>query len=214
MVPAVTVTRRPGLLTAPEPRRALAGGRYRRACVCCVHAGWLWARRVTWQGRDWPGMWRGGGACAGGGCVCLVLQARAGRLGKPDAEPTGGIIGLDTPPPGQRTDCQLACDCQEHGGSSAVHSTGGGPCSLTAICTGGATYGWTFRPQWWGLAGGGAPGRAERCPALEPTLAQRLGGGAAVGVNRGGRRAHHPSYCSRAQEGGGGGQIKRLMGHQ
>ena len=54
---------------------------------------------------------------------------------------------------------------------------------MTAICTSGDAYGWTFRPRWWGLAGGGAPGRAERCPALEPTLAQCLGGGAAVCVN-------------------------------
>ena len=32
---------------------------------------------------------------------CLVLQAPAGRLREPDFEPTRGVAGLDTPPPGR-----------------------------------------------------------------------------------------------------------------
>ena len=40
----------------------------------------------------------GGGAC--GGLCDAWLQAPAGRPWEPDAEPAGGVFGLDTPPPG------------------------------------------------------------------------------------------------------------------
>ena len=58
----------------------------------------------------------GGGEARVGACVCmlvccLVLQAPAGRLGEPDAEPTGGVFGQDTPPPGRLTCCRLPHDC-------------------------------------------------------------------------------------------------------
>ena len=43
-LPAVAVPSRAGLLTAPEPAVAHAGGGYRRACVCvvCAPLGCLW----------------------------------------------------------------------------------------------------------------------------------------------------------------------------
>ena len=91
---------------------------------------------------------------------CLVLQAPAARLGEPDAEPTGGVFGQDTPPPGRLTCCRLTHDCCRHGGSPARYATGGGRHSLTARGTGGAALGWTIRPRWLALAGGGASGRA------------------------------------------------------
>ena len=48
--------------------------------------------------------WRAWGAVRARGVVCrLVLQAPAGRLGEPDAEPTGGVAGLDAPLPGLLT---------------------------------------------------------------------------------------------------------------
>ena len=55
-------------------------------CVVCALTGCLW-------------VW--GGGC---GAVCrLVLQAPAGRQWAPDTKPAGGVVGLDTPPPGQLT---------------------------------------------------------------------------------------------------------------
>ena len=54
-----------------------------------------------------------------------------------------------------------------------------------------------------GRAVGGAPGRAERFPALGSTRSRGPGGGATVLVNGGGRRAQHPSDRSLQGEGGG-----------
>ena len=43
----------------------------------------------------------GGGGVLGVVC-CLVLQAPKGRPWEPDAQPAGGLFGLDTPPLGHR----------------------------------------------------------------------------------------------------------------
>ena len=45
----------------------------------------------------------------------LVLQAPAGRQWAPDAKPAGGVVGLDTPPPGQLTCRWLPHDCLGRG---------------------------------------------------------------------------------------------------
>ena len=105
-LPAVAVSRRAGLLTAPEPRGGTRG-REIPPCLC------------VWCARRWGAFGSGGG---GGRCVCgavcrLVLQAPAGRQWAPDAKPAGGVIGLDTPPPGQLT-CRWPAllDCVGTGG--------------------------------------------------------------------------------------------------
>ena len=59
-------------MTAPVPRGGTRG-REMPPCLCVCGA------------RVLPGE------------VCrLVLQAPVGRLGEPDTEPTGGVVGLDT----------------------------------------------------------------------------------------------------------------------
>ena len=88
-----------------------------------------------------------GGLCARGGAVCcLVLQAPVGRLGEPDSEPTGGVAGLDTPPPGLPTCRRLPTTANGRGWPSPTHDWGR---SALPDCTGtgGAALGWTSLPR-------------------------------------------------------------------
>ena len=183
------VARPAGLLTAPVPRGGTRGREMPSwLCVCGERA--LSVCRAY--------------ACAWGIVCCLVLQAPAGRLREPDSEPTGGVAGLDTLPPSRLTCCQRPHDCSKHGGSPALHSTGGGPHSLTALGTGGAALGWTYLPRRWGVAVGGAPGCAKRCPALGPARAVCSGGGATVRVNGGGGGGHTTRVTAPCWAPGGG----------
>ena len=72
-------------------------------CVACTLLGCLW-------------VWGGGGARACRAVCRLVLQAPAGRQWAPDVKPAEGLVGLDTPPPGQLTCRWPPHDCLGHGG--------------------------------------------------------------------------------------------------
>ena len=130
---------------------------------------------------------------------CVAWCSRPRRLGEPDSEPTGGVNGLDTPPPGRLTCCRPPRLLQARRQPCPLHDWGW---SALLDCT--RHRGWTVRPRWQALGIQGAPGREERCPALKPAQGISLGGGATVRVSGGGQRAHHPSDRSVALEGGGG----------
>ena len=83
----------------------------------------------------------------------------------PDTKPAGGVIGLDTPPPGQLTCRWPPHDCL--GGAQGrlnLALDSGPPALLDCIGTGGAAHGWVASHG--GLAARlEGPGHAKRCPA-------------------------------------------------
>ena len=105
---------------------------------CALRAPLPWSLWVWWCA--WGALRARGAVC------CLVLQAPVGRLGEPDSEPTGGVAGLDTPPPGLPTCRRLPTTAIGRGWPSPTHDWGR---SALPDCTGtgGAALGWTSLPR-------------------------------------------------------------------
>eukprot|EP00670_Eutreptiella_braarudii_P027316 CAMPEP_0174381568 /NCGR_PEP_ID=MMETSP0811_2-20130205/124100_1 /TAXON_ID=73025 ORGANISM="Eutreptiella gymnastica-like, Strain CCMP1594" /NCGR_SAMPLE_ID=MMETSP0811_2 /ASSEMBLY_ACC=CAM_ASM_000667 /LENGTH=107 /DNA_ID=CAMNT_0015534755 /DNA_START=1529 /DNA_END=1851 /DNA_ORIENTATION=+ len=87
------------------------------------------------------------------GRVCLVLRAPVGRLGKPDAEPTGGEKGQGKATSrSQRQATGPPHDCSGTGAGGARGLDWGGP-TLLDCCVAQVVQGTQSAPLPWGPAG-------------------------------------------------------------
>ena len=158
-VPGCPVTRPTGLLNAPRPAVALAGGRCSRACVyvpLCVcgggGGGGLWHTCLLHCCSALAHMVRES--------VCLVLQAPAGRLESLTLSPPGEMWAWARNLLVTRT-CYPTTPRLPVGTGRRwyVARLGSDPHSLTALGTGGAATRAGSGSPWATRAGGGAPGR-------------------------------------------------------
>ena len=147
----------------------------------------------------------GVGAHGAGKCV-LGAPGPGREAGEPDAEPTGGDVGVGSQPPRHKDKLPNRSTTACWHGKAVVRGTARvRPALLDCLQHEWRCHaGWVRLPTAEGVprAGGGALGRRECFPALGATGGGCTGCGATAHVDEGAQRAPHPNGLSVVAKGG------------